>query len=293
MRWRADAVIAFQEAPSFYAEVASLVGRRWQLIVSERSAIPLDQSGLAFRAIRRMHVTADVVTTNSHANRRLIEDVVPALRDRVVTVYNAVDLERFAPGTQSTVERNGFVVLASHKASRNFEGLALGVRLLLDDPSVPPFSIAWYGDEAPGWLARDARNAADLGVEHVLKLLPATRTPETILASADALILPSLWEGLPNSVCEALAAGCPVLIGDIADARSLVVEGDTGFVFDSTSPSAIAEAIRCFLRLSTEQRNRMRIAARQFAEVNFNPDRYVAAYERLLIDPQVSQRRTR
>jgi glycosyltransferase involved in cell wall biosynthesis len=59
----------------------------------------------------------------------------------------------------------------------------------------------------------------------------------------DALIHPSLYEGLPNAVCEALAAGLPVLISNVCDHPLLVVEGERGFLFDPSDPLSIAMSI--------------------------------------------------
>lgn len=279
-----DAVIAFQESPSFYAEIASLGQRKWHLIVSERNAMPAKVAGTKMYLLRKFHILANVVTTNSVENKRQIEAAMPSLRDKIVTIYNAVDLDRFRPSERkANTDILRFVVLASHKPQKNFEGLAHAVRLLMADSSTPAFSIDWFGDEAaPGWLVRDQVCNEKLGVDSVIRFNPPSKTPEVILNGADALILPSLWEGLPNAVCESLSVGCPVLMSDVSDAQYLVQEGATGFLFDPCSPDAMANAIRSFLLLSCEQRQAMRIKARSFAEKTFDPERYVLAYETLL-----------
>jgi glycosyltransferase involved in cell wall biosynthesis len=288
-KFQPDGVIAFQEAPSLYAEIASFGLKRWRLIVSERSAVPFSEISLLFRYLKYFHRFADIVTTNSNANRLQLEQAFPFLCPRLVTIYNAVDLNRFRPvkGPESRDELR-FVVLASHKPARNFEGLALAVRILSDDETTPAFSIDWFGDEAPGWLARDQACCERVGVGSVIHLHPATNAPEDVLDAADALIMPSLWEGLPNSVCEALSVGCPVLMSDVADARFLVQEGLTGYLFDPRSPESTADAMRKFLFLSSDQRQASRVEARRFAERVFDPTRYVSAYEALL-DGQVPQ----
>ena len=282
-RIRPDAVIAFQDAPAFYAELASAWGRTWRLVVSERHASPPGQAERGRQWRRHLHRLADAVTTNSMANQEQIEAAVPALRGRVTPIYNGVDLQRFRPrGLPADDGRLRLVVLSSHKPSKNGEGLCRALRLLLDEGKVPPLEVVWYGDEAPGGLACDERWRQQLGLADVLTFHPSTPQPEAVLASADAFLLPSLWEGLPNAACEALASGCPVLIGEVADARQLVDDGVTGFRFDPTVPAAIARAIRRFCALSAVQRAAMRAAARVSAERLFDPSRYVAAYERVL-----------
>jgi len=47
----------------------------------------------------------------------------------------------------------------------------------------------------------------------------------------DAFVHPSFYEGMPNVVCEALAAGLPVLVSDVCDHPLLVEKGVQGFLF--------------------------------------------------------------
>lgn len=280
---RADVVIAFQEGPSLYAELAGIPRRRWQLIVSERNAVPSSEQGFLMKKIKLFHLLADKITTNSYSNRVTLEAINQAFANRVTTIYNAVDLKRFRPcPLRQKSELTRFVVLSSHKPQKNFAGLAAAVKLLREIQSCPPFRIDWYGDEAsPGCLARNLELRKIYGAEETICFHQATREPERVLAEADALILPSLWEGLPNVVCEALASGCPVLISRVSDACSLVQEGQTGFLFDPCCPRNIKEVILRFLLLSAEERQALRKAARESAELLFATENYVAAYESL------------
>jgi glycosyltransferase involved in cell wall biosynthesis len=104
-----------------------------------------------------------------------------------------------------------------------------------------------------------------------------------LLHRYDALILPSLWEGLPNVVCEALAAGLPVLASDVSDNARLVQHGVTGFIFDPKQPDAIANAISQFAVLDQDTRARFGRAARAFAEKELSLAACTTAYERLLV----------
>ena len=288
-RLQPDGLIAFQEAPSFYAELACLGMKRLRLVVSERNSIPLTQTGKVLNLLIQFHRFADVVTTNSFARCHQMQSDLPTLKKRIVTVYNAVDLNRFKPAKSMAMESRlnkplQFVVLSSHKAQKNFIGLAKAVKLIIDEPFIPRFKIDWYGDEAePGWFARNQACCEQAGLSAIIYFHPATGAPEKVLGDADALILPSLWEGLPNAVCEALSSGCPVIMSNISDASFLVQEAVTGFLFDPISPKSGADAIRKFLFLPTTQRKFMRVKARKSAEKMFNPIHYVEAYETLLL----------
>ena len=94
-----DVVLAFLDGPVLYAELAAIPFRRWGLVVSERNAVP-SATHSYMTWLRQFHRLADYVTTNSHANRLMIERSVPSLHGRMVTIYNAVDLDAFKPSPE-------------------------------------------------------------------------------------------------------------------------------------------------------------------------------------------------
>jgi glycosyltransferase involved in cell wall biosynthesis len=72
--------------------------------------------------------------------------------------------------------------------------------------------------------------------------------PETVLAEADVLVLPSLAEGVSNAVLEAMASGLPVVVSAIPGNLLLVEQGRTGLTFTPGDPQALGEAIRKLIR---------------------------------------------
>lgn len=282
-RLKPDTVIAFQNAASFYSELASLRPRSWRLIVSERTSTPSSELSFVDKIIRLFHVIANIITTNSHTNRLIVESCYPIFKKKIVTIYNATDLDYFKPIDNSLNQNKiRFLVLSSHSFIKNFEGLAKAIVILKKINELPKFNIDWFGDEAPGWFAKDEETRRKYQVEDVVFFHSATDKVVEELNNSDGLILPSLWEGLPNTVCEALSAGCPVLISDVCDARNLVIEEETGLLFDPLSPESIAESIRRFISYSPDKRQLMRKKARLFAEKMFDPENFVSRYEQLI-----------
>ncbi|MBN8449611.1 MAG: glycosyltransferase family 4 protein [Candidatus Accumulibacter sp.] len=279
-----NAVIAFQETPSFMAEVSSIFCKSYTLIVSERQTIPIEKLPRMLRFFKFFHRFADSITSNSHTNHDQLISLHPEYKNKVTVIYNTVDLKRFYPKLHAKIVGRviRLVVLASHKPQKNFAALALALSHLHQEGGLPSFHVDWYGDEAPGCLAVNLALAEKLGLEKILTLYSATEDVPQVLGDSDALIHPALWEGLPNSVCEALASGCPVLMGDVCDARELVTEGVNGFLFDPTSSESIASSIRGFLLLSPERLADMRVQARLRAEQLFDESRFISSYENLL-----------
>lgn len=64
-----------------------------------------------------------------------------------------------------------------------------------------------------------------------------------IYHSADCLVNPSFYEGMPNVVGEAMACGLPVVASNVPGNNDLVVNGETGFLFDLNHPDGLIAAV--------------------------------------------------
>jgi glycosyltransferase involved in cell wall biosynthesis len=115
-----------------------------------------------------------------------------------------------------------------------------------------------------------------------------------VLGQHDALVHPSYIEGLPNVVCEAMAAGRPVLASNVLEHPRLVQDRSTGLLFDPFDPSKIADAIAQLSRLTPAERERMGHRGRLRAEKTLSMSAFVTAYEALfqrLLDQPLKGRR--
>ncbi len=101
-----------------------------------------------------------------------------------------------------------------------------------------------------------------------------------LLKSADVLVLPSLWEGMPNAVLEAMAARRPVVGTAVEGTEDLVVPDQTGWLVPPRDPAALAHALDEAAD-DPDRRRRYGEAARLRVEREFSLDAVVAAYERL------------
>ncbi len=281
-----DVVLAFLPGSCFYAEVAALPVRNWGLVVSERTAVP--GSDLArFPWKRILHHIADYVVTNSHTNKLMIEKSVPRLSDRVVTIYNAVDLDAFHPGPSAN-GRSGtsmkIAVAASHQRNKNLAGLVEAMSIVRAKMPDSRVEVDWFGDVHPDRTAYDEglRLIRERRLDDCVRLYPAARSIADVYNRADCVALFSFREGLPNAMCEAMACGRPVLMSNIADAKVFVRDGTNGFLFDPASPEGIAGAIMKFCELGWEKRVSMGKESRKLAETLFNPETITSNYIQIL-----------
>jgi glycosyltransferase involved in cell wall biosynthesis len=103
------------------------------------------------------------------------------------------------------------------------------------------------------------------------------------LACYDALVLPSLFDGRPTIVMEALAMGVPVIASKVGSLPELVIDGETGFLCEPGDLRGFAARVQWLYEHPTEHA-RMREAARRFAETHFQLGQMVSEYIRIVGD---------
>jgi glycosyltransferase involved in cell wall biosynthesis len=83
----------------------------------------------------------------------------------------------------------------------------------------------------------------ELGLENCITLLGARTDVMDIVDALDVFVLPSLWEGLPTVVLEAMLLATPVVATDVPGTRDLILDGQTGLLVPARDPDALAKAM--------------------------------------------------
>jgi glycosyltransferase involved in cell wall biosynthesis len=102
-----------------------------------------------------------------------------------------------------------------------------------------------------------------------------------LLTEADVFCQPSLWEGMPTSVLEAMAAGVPVVGTAVNGIEDLVTPGETGWLVPAERPDRLADALEEAITAPHELRRRYAGTARARVEEEFTADAVVAARQEL------------
>jgi len=185
-----------------------------------------------------------------------------------------VDLDRF-PFTEPGETRRPAAILAIGRLvpKKGFDTLIRAVADL--EPGAAELTIVGEGPERPRLKAL----AGELGVARRVRFHGAAghaRVPQQ-LARADLFALPSHpvpdgdRDGIPVALIEAMAAGVPVIAGDLPAIRELVEHERTGLLADGTDPARVAGAIRRLLG-DLQLRRRLARAARERVEAEFSAE---------------------
>lgn len=158
---------------------------------------------------------ADAVIASSEAMKREMIDVLGAPRDLVYVLYNPVDVDVLRQRAASPVRAAGlgrrFVAVGRLVRQKGFDRL---IGWMAEMEAEDRLDILGEGPER----ATLEVLIAESGLGERVRLCGFMLDPAPLVAGADALLLPSRWEGMPNAALEALAVGTPVVATDTAGA---------------------------------------------------------------------------
>ena len=150
-------------------------------------------------------------------------------------------------------------------------------------PAYPDMSVIWCGD---GELRAELeRLASQLHVP--LLITGHQENSAAIMRSFDAFVLPSIYEGLPFTLLEAMALDVPVVASDISGIREVLGDQPVGWLTAPRDEAAIAQALQTILEQPAEAQCRTALA-RQLVETRFSvehmTEQHAALYEEVLVE---------
>jgi sugar transferase (PEP-CTERM/EpsH1 system associated) len=207
--------------------------------------------------------------------------------DRVAQIYNGVDLQRFYPrdfsrpslGPPGFVSAENLVIgtVGRMETVKNQLTLVQAFLHLLDQgvKARKRLRLVIIGD---GPLRIEAQKLLrDANADH-LAWLPGERDDILeIMRFLDLFVLPSLREGISNTILEAMASGLPVVATRVGGNPELVEEGKTGMLVPPSDPVAMADAIWKYAG-NSEMLIRHGQAGRKKAEIQFGLEKMVNGY---------------
>ncbi len=252
----------------------------------------LDGSSRHHQRLRRLY--APFVQRYVALSRDLenyLAGAVGIARGRITQIYNGVDTDRFAPaagkqataiagspfsrpghwlvgtvGRMAAVKHQALLARAFVRARELNADFARSARLLMvgdgDQRLAAQAILASAGAAQAAWLPGERADVVD------------------VMRGLDCFVLPSLAEGISNTILEAMACGLPVVATDVGGNAELVVAGQTGRVVPTDNPQAMAEAILGLWR-DPALCARMGSQGRRVVEQRFSLQAMVAAYQGL------------
>ena len=176
---------------------------------------------------RRAFAGSTAIIVNSRQVADYIAAIYAAPAERTTVVYNAIDLNRFQPPALPRAPHAPRVVMVGRLVTQKNPLLFVAAAAALRE-RLPSVRFRLVGDGPLRPAVEQAARAAGLG--DALEMAGERRDVPDLLQDADLFWLTSDWEGLPNAVLEAMAAGLPVVATDVGGTAELIDAGVEGYV---------------------------------------------------------------
>lgn len=285
-----DCIVSFLSGPNLIGIAASLGLPRVPIIVSERSLSVLE-APRKYRLRFTAYSLADVVVCNSQSQADFIGRRFSFLSRKLRVIRNSIDLNAFKPSaSMHTSTKLRLIVGASVRPQKNTLRFLHGLHLL-HEKHRGAFHVDWYGSRfyangAPTKLSAFYHETLDLarklGSRKYFTLHDTRSNFNELLRNYDAACLPSISEGCPNFVCEAMATGLPVVASNVSDVPAIL--GSSRFVFDPYKPEDIASKLGSLITMNALERRQLGSENRKRAEHLLHFRRFGDSFEQCLLE---------
>jgi glycosyltransferase involved in cell wall biosynthesis len=198
---------------------------------------------------------------------------------RLRLVYNGVDIDEVRtalPGEKRHTEDFVIGYIGRLVKLKNLETLLASFHILKADRPNVRLMIVGDGPER----ANLEHLAKQLGIGDRTEFLGFREDAVACLKDFDVFVLPSLSEGIPRCIMEAMAASVPVVVSDIPGNRNLVSHGETGSIFSTGDSRGLAEML-VYIMDNPAEAGAMAISGNRKIEDQYSNKKMAAEYTHL------------
>ena len=232
-------------------------------------------------------LTAQIITV-SDGEQTLARRFRVGTQKLFVTVHSGIDpisyakpIDKNAQRSKLNLNENTRLVgavgrLGQQKAPLDFVQMAALVHA-----KNPQIHFVWAGS---GPLENQARKLSkELGITEVCHFIGECKDVPSLLGIMDCFVLPSLWEGFPIVLLEAMATGVPIVATDIPGNDEAVTSGKNGWLVPPGNPSALAEKVLDLLN-NTDQASAFSAFGRERIRQEFTRAKMLASIQHVYQD---------
>lgn len=201
----------------------------------------LDRSAYLQQRILAMKVDRYIAVSQEVARRMHESFRIPLAKLKIIP--NGIPIATFSRSSNSPL-REAFsggttrpIILTPARLDKQ-----KGQQYLLQAAVQVPEALFLLVGEGPERASLETQ-AQQLGIADRVQFLGYRQDIADLLSICDIMVLPSLFEGLPLSILEAMAAGKPVIATYIGGTNEAVIDGETGLLVPPADPAALAGAI--------------------------------------------------
>lgn len=271
-------VISYLDTPNIIACILKICRPKWKLIVSERNTTQTLSKRDKVKFF--LYKYADCIVPNSYSQGDFISINYPHLKEKCTVITNFVDTKAFCPvekkedGGVTRIIGIGRVI---HQ--KNIPVLIKALKIVREKGY--DVRVDWYGnqfdsyDECMSLISR-------YNLHHYFEFHKPFNPIWDKYLESDIFVLPSLYEGFPNVLCEAMSCGLISITSDVCDNGHIIMDGVNGFLFPSNDANRLAECILKVIGLSKWQQKAISEACRSRATKLFSEEVFIKKYISLI-----------
>jgi UDP-glucose:(heptosyl)LPS alpha-1,3-glucosyltransferase len=293
-------VHSFRDKANFWA--------RW---AAARAGVPVTITScrnrmmeLRYLAIERMMSTRSrLILVNSVGVEQELVNWAGVAREKIRVIHNMLDVERFRPPSEAerAAARTQWNLAPGQRAlvlpgriglQKHQLGLLWAMRSLVRRGAWPENVVVLFAGRARDRLTTALCNRLLEGahLRGKVRVLGPVKDVRSLYWASDALVMPSLYEGLANAALEACACGLPALLSHAANVDRVIEPGRSGWEIPTGAHGALARALAELVSMPEAElaamgrRARERVIARFAPRPGYAVDQLVDVYDEVLAE---------
>lgn len=257
--WHPDVVVSYKRGASIAACLAKIFVK-FPLIVSERNTTQV--LSLSERIKFWTYLMADLIVPNSYSQARFIKSHFSYLAAKTHVVTNMVDVEKFHPAEVPSNNTPVILTIGRQMQQKNILTYLKAISIIKQRNVKCHFD--WYGSSngSPEYVQAIKNEITNLDIEDMITFHEPEKNVQILYQNADFFCLPSLYEGFPNVICEAMSSGLPIVCSNVCDNPDIVKPNVNGWLFSPSNPNDIADTLIAALEISDQEKERIKTANR-------------------------------
>lgn len=223
-----------------------------------------------------------IIANGNPIKNTLIKNINWLPEDKIKVIHNGISIERFEIPPDKKLKANleipeeNIIVTFTGRLNiqKGIEYLVEAFVKILEKHKNVTLLIAGEGDKKESIINKINQLKADSNI----KLLGFRIDIPQLLSITDIFVLPSLWEGFPSALIEAMAAGCACITTKRSSMPEIIADGINGFLIEAESSGEIEKSLSALIE-DESLRKTISTEAKQTVKMNFTLEKMIDNYQ--------------
>ncbi|MDB2410052.1 glycosyltransferase [Pseudomonadales bacterium] len=288
-QYKPQVLISYLFIPNMYARLIGRLAGVPRIITSERN-VDLGHSRSRVFLERLLSRFGHAVVVNANTIKATYGKELRMFSPIIHVIYNAVDLDYFKKTEvvindvcPDIVDEEVVILLPARvEAQKNHRCLIEAINSL-PASYLRYLKVVFAGNIFDQVLYESLMKLIDdYQLTNNFKFIGPKKNMPELYSAVDIVVLPSLWEGFPNVVVEAMACESLVVASDVSDVPAIISDGKDGYIFPSDNVEILMEKLRYCLDMKKTDRDFIGSASRERVAELCSMQRFRADYLALI-----------